>query len=164
MNDLIDLLEVGSSKLWLFLSTPFVTTVAAVFFGAFIAMRAFYIQKRHERMASAYEQCFERITSVISLIESEERDQAKMKATVDKLSIFIRTSGIYFSREALVILGDFNRESRRPEPNPPSKDADKEWVQLLMDCLDRLIFQAELDLRPNLFQFAKEFCVVFVGG
>jgi len=155
--------------------TGTVEFILSVFIGAFIAIRVFYIQKRHERMADKYEEVFTGLRVIIDYCKSLTagsptvlNDQPFSESDeYQKFDRLVRASRVYFNAEVKQIL-----EKLDDLPIPPSLSSNPDnfpaYVQLFIefheDILEQLVDQAQLDLRPNLWQFTKEFFTTFFCG
>jgi len=157
--------ELGA--IWSTIATP-LSWFCGILIIALVALRGFYIQKQHERMADKYEEVLRAMWKVYLHIVVTR----KGKQPVDDRLVFVRhleaanfvalTAPIYLSPAATEILSEyigFIAELQSLMPVGPEKaDAVLDTQAIIHQrCLMRLAQQAKQDLRPSLILFLLRF-------
>jgi hypothetical protein len=156
------------------LSAP-IGFILSILIGAFIAIRVFYIQKRHERMADKYEEVFTGLRVIINYCKSLNAEPSTVPSRpiseseeYQNFAYLVEASRIYFNAEVEQVLEKLDD----PPPIPPDVGSNSEnlrayvqsFVEFHESILEQLVNQAKNDLRPNLWQFTKEFFTTFFCG
>jgi hypothetical protein len=162
----LSFLQDGILAVGRFISTPFIAFGLGVFFTTFVALRAFYIQKRHERMADRYNDIFQSMRDSLDYLEKLPTGvQAGGEEHIGfkKLGLLIQTSSVYFPLETQEILRKMISDVNLIREANFKKAAD-EACKIYERSFEQLKITAHAELSPDLWEFTRQVCRIFVRG